>query len=741
MGRLGLVIIRAVLGGANLRAAGLAADSLSVKGSDRNVMLNAESATAPRVLNIGLPESTSGAVVFVDGMKAAQGLPRSYFHWAGGNAYKKTATISLMESVIRTGEISAPVDSWTKLGGDSHEGAFSARSSSNGLIRLDLWEGGPIKGDAGWYYSVGAYVNYDPTNVNSPSCPYVDRKQIYQFAVSRKWRSSEFSFLYRFSWCGDHMSGIFNTTPFTYNGDGSVTIFKGFRMGYDCYFPADDKVDYMDLVSGKTASTEVNRMNDRRFHDISALWKTHTEKGWDLRASWHLLLMPRYRQANGSLNGTDLVTEARGFTYPDGKAYSGYVQNRLIKMEDMSTYDVELLLEAEKQFAGNRLHTGISSIYADQYEAASSLVMAHTVEANPERLYLNGRNSWNYNRNALYFDAHKFGFAAFVFDDWSIASRLHLLSGLRFRPVFNNVHTLARLNGEEKNRRVEGFNMADPSLAEMHSIHLDGIDYAVSESLNWGFGKGFNAVAEGFYSITNKSTTYFRNSTIPSTKAIGNALVRGGLMYANSWLDVTGALSYITSWNNANIQTVTKQIGGVSETIPWTAQYGIGTKGITLDGNVFSGGFRCHVLFTWQDPRYHNYTNDFVFSDGSHQLIDYTDKFVTGISRIMIEFDPSYKWRNLRAWGSARYYSRQYASRTNYAYFDGRIETFAGADWYWRERLTLSLSLVNLLNQGGVKGSVDIADTIDDPSALEGYVMAGTFIRPFSVELSVSYKF
>ena len=46
-----------------------------------------------------------------------------------------------------------------------------------------------------------------------------------------------------------------------------------------------------------------------------------------------------------------------------------------------------------------------------------------------------------------------------------------------------------------------------------------------------------------------------------------------------------------------------------------------------------------------------------------------------------------------------------------------------------------------LLMQSGAKGSIDIADTIDDPSVLDGYVMAGSYIRPFTVDLSYTYSF
>lgn len=121
--------------------------------------------------------------------------------------------------------------------------------------------------------------------------------------------------------------------------------------------------------------------------------------------------------------------------------------------------------------------------------------------------------------------------------------------------------------------------------------------------------------------------------------------------------------------------------------------------------------------------------------------MDYTGNTVTGISKLMIEFDPSYRWKSIRAWASIRYDSRQYVSRTNLAYFNGHFETFAGADWDINKHHRLSLSLVNLLMQSGAKGSIDIADTIEDPSALKGYVMAGSYIRPFTADLSYAYRF
>ena len=602
-----LCVIPALLCVFALQANARMQDSTAVRQSERNVMLNAEAASVPRELNIGLPQSGHGAVVFIDGMKAAPaGIPRSHYHWAGGNSYYKAGNYSLMESVIRTGEISSPVNSRTKMGGDSLEGVVTAQTSTNGLIRFDGWLGGPVKKLPGWHFSLGAYVNYDPTSVNSQSCAFVDRKQIYHLNLSRRWKKAELDLMYRFSWCGDQVDGLYSSTPFTYNGDGSITVFQGFRMGYDRYFPADDKVCYMDLETGGMVQTTVAKNNNRRLHDFSLLWNMPSVNGWDFKVSGHLLYMPLCLQSKGSLAGTDLVTADKGYTLPDGTAYAGYVQNRVMQADNFYTLDTELLLEAERQLGTHRLSVGTSLVYADIKEAISTYVLAHTAQANPERICLNGKREWNYNRNALYFKAGRFWTATYIFDKWQPLPALCLLTGVRLKPVFNDIISANCLDGESKNRRVEGFNLADPDLADPHRLNYNKFDYAVSESVNWSFAKGFNAVAEGFYSITNKTPSYFKNTRLPSLSAIGNAQARAGIVYANTWMDLSGVLSYITSWNNASSITVTKQVGGISESIPWMAQYGIGTLGVTVDGNITLGGFKCHVLFTWQDPRYHN---------------------------------------------------------------------------------------------------------------------------------------
>ena len=719
-------------------------DTLAVveKKSERNMMLNAESATVPREINIGLPEGGSGAIVYVDGAKHAHGLPRSQFHWSGGNAYQPQGTIGLMEAVITSGEIGVLVDSKTRMGTDEFTGAFTVGTSTNGLIRFDGAVSGAVKGAKGWYYSLGAYVNNDPTNVNAPGRPFIDQKQIYHAAVSRRWENTTLNALYRFSYCRDNLDNGYGFAPFVYKGDGTVAAYDGFRIGRDCYMPEDDAVSYMDIRDGRTRYGSLSNMDERFLHDVSLMLDHDHRSGWKLGANLHVMYMQPSRYVKMGLAGIDRVTSENGFFNADGTPFSGYMQNRLITVEDQSELDVNLILSADRRFnSRHKLRLGMELVYADQLNYASTFYMAHTVGADPLRVYKGEKATWGMNTSGLFFDAYRLYAPIYAIHDWNPAPRLLVRTGARVRPLYQNVITAARLEGDVLNSRVDGFNIADRSLCDPHTLSIPAVDYAFTEHINYRIAGRLFFMAEGFYSMTTKSASYYKNATIPSTSPIGHALGRGGFTYDNRWMDLTALVSYITSWNNAKVMTVTKQIAGVSETIPWTAQYGIGTLGFTLDGNMHFGGFNLHFLGTWQDPRYKNYKNEFVFSDGTSEIIDYTGNHVTGISQLMLEFDPSYTWKNVRVWASARYYSRQYVSRTNLAYFAGHWETFAGLDLNLMKQLKLSVNLVNVLAQNGAKGSIDVADTITDASLLNDYVMSGSYIRPFCIDFLLTYRF
>ena len=128
-------------------------DGRKGKTDDTETLQNASSASVPREIPIGLPESGTGSSIVEDGLILTHAVVRDYFHWAGGNSYGSIRMMGLTESIIQTGEIAMSVDSRTRLGEDSFRGLASFQTSSNGLIRFDGNISGPLRAEKGLYYS------------------------------------------------------------------------------------------------------------------------------------------------------------------------------------------------------------------------------------------------------------------------------------------------------------------------------------------------------------------------------------------------------------------------------------------------------------------------------------------------------------------------------------------------------------------------------------------------------------
>lgn len=712
------------------------------KEGDRGVMLNADNASVPRDISIGLPTSDSGAVICEDGVRHTYSFVAGRYHWAGGNAYSSSGLRSLAESIIKTGDIGIVLDSYTKTGGDRLEGCVSFKTSTFGQINFDGAVSGPLK--KGWYYSLGAFVNLDPTSVNAPGRTFVDNRQIFKAGLTKRWRDAELNIFYKFSMSRDNLGG-YSEAPFIYNGDGSVSAIPGYRIGRSCYFPADDHISYMDLTTGKTLTGNIGKMDGRQIHDITVKGRYDSPSGWLFKGTLHGCIAPKNNSAKSVISGIDssvdgLLSNGKTVTLPDGTPYSGNIQNRVVNIIDSKSLDIIALLEAGKKFGKHELDLGLELATINQYEKTATTMMAHTVSADPVRLYLDGKETWGHNMSSLFVDGHRYTATVYGFHHWNITDRLFVKTGLRARALNQSCDGASNLDGNTFNTKTDGFFLEN-GVARISNVTLNKVEGSATLYGTYRLAKGLFLMGEGFYGLTNKFMSYFKATKVPALKAIGNAMGRGGLMYQNKWMDVTAMVSYITCWNCAATVSVTQQINGQSETQNHTAQYGIGNLGFNLDGNLHWGGFNLHLMCTAQNPKYKNYDNTFTFSDGSSKTISYTGKFVTGISRVELEIDPSYTYKSWRFWLSARYFSRQYASRTNLAYFNGRWETFGGVDVRIIPGLKLSLNVVNWLFQTGPKGSIDSVDTISDPSDLNGILMSGKYMRPFEVDLSVTYRF
>ena len=720
------------------------ADSVSVatpKDDSRNVMLDASASAKPRDIPIGLPGEAGGTMIMEDGIPVATTWSPlyPYVHWAGGSSYSDTGLMGIEETVLRSGVLGFSVNSHTALGTDELHGKLTAKTDNDGLILLD----GNINGALakGWYFTAGVYSNLDPTSVHPKHVTFVNNTQIYKAGLTHRWKQSEASLLYKLTVNRDGLFGC-DRGPFIYNGDGSISKLNGFRLGRDSYMPSDVSFSYMDLESGQLHETDVNDQNRRIIHDLTLMMNNQLNAKWSLDNRIHLSGTKDMAMIGFSETGIDEVANglnAKGnhITTTDGKDYTGLMQQRLLFAQHFDFLDAQLQSEFVNKTRHATTHLGVSYWFTYQYAKAENVTIAQTVEDNPLRLLFDGQREWGYNSSANYGRGREHFLSIYAIDDRHVTSKLSLFYGLRAELFHCDYDIAVNEEGQTNNTRHNGFYVNDGTVTvsnlkrtKMNIIGVARANYQLAPRLFF--------TGEYIYCNQQRRFDQYRFETLPSEKPYVKQLLRGGISYENKWLHSSAMISFINSRNIGSTQYFTKQIGGVSETQGKNTTYNIGTLGITADATATFGNFSMHVLATFQRPTYRNFTVPLTFSDGSTEVLDYNGNYVTGMSKVLLELDPSYKIRNWRLWLSGRFYSRQYASLVNNVYFNGHWETFAGVDWTANKHLSLQLTITNLLSQSGANGSISAANTITDITQLQGYRTAGTFIRPFTVSLSAT---
>ena len=248
------------------------------------------------------------------------------------------------------------------------------------------------------------------------------------------------------------------------------------------------------------------------------------------------------------------------------------------------------------------------------------------------------------------------------------------------------------------------------------------------------------------YITQRPNLTNFAPAEMPNVDKITVPLGRAGLYYNTDWLSLTSLFSYIAKTNNnstLNLINPNDPTGKDIKAAPLS--YDIQTVGWTTDAVIKPfKGFDFHFLFTYQVPKYKKYETGVTFPDGSEAGINATGNIVAEIPKVLVELDPSYMvTKDLKVWASFRYFSKTYANINDAYYFNGRWETFGGVNWQVNKHLSLGGTIINFLNQTGAKGTIAGAELVEKENASDynGAWMAGSYIRPFTVEFSASIKF
>lgn len=174
-------------------------DKTAEEKTDRNVMLNATSATEPRQVAIGVPTSYTPV--------NENGLPAVFFfypnttgnHWRNDASLSHIGLLKVSEVALTTGDIGYGVNSFTELGGDKFKGKVNYKANHFGSQTFDMNLSGPMAKN--WYYTLGTYQNFDPGSFKLGFTSNNDRTQMYRAGLTHTFNDnkSKISVLYKYA--------------------------------------------------------------------------------------------------------------------------------------------------------------------------------------------------------------------------------------------------------------------------------------------------------------------------------------------------------------------------------------------------------------------------------------------------------------------------------------------------------------------------------------------------------------
>lgn len=441
--------------------------------------------------------------------------------------------------------------------------------------------------------------------------------------------------------------------------------------------------------------------------------------------------------------------------------YAGHMQSRMSCFNRGRIDETFLTSELKRKLSNMTWRVGIDQWHYHNNYASCTTMYDHTVQGTPELLYhpaalaekkyYGSTAYYNFNQNASeYYKGDENKLAVYATHDWDVTPKLNLYYGARLEWQRSKGENAAVRNADGKyvgrfaNYHL-GATAADGTVIAPADYSYDWLNQVYTAALTYKITHEFGLTGDFTYNTQRPAMSSFAPAELPNVGKIAIPLGRAGIYYNNKWLSLTSLFSYIAKSNNNSTLNLINP-NNPSDIKASALTYDIKTLGWTTDAVVKPfKGFEFHFLFTYQKPTYKKYETSVTFSDGTVSGINATGNIVTEIPKVLVELDPSYTFLGdaLRVWASFRYFSKTYANIKNAYYFNGRWETFGGVDWKVNRHVQLGCTVINFLNQTGAKGSIAGAELVDKEQAAQynGAWMAGSYIRPFTVEFAAKINF
>lgn len=712
------------------------------KKEERNVMLNASDANKPREIQIGLP--SEDVTVYENGLPAvySSAVHKLATHWRSDASLGEVGLLTPSESAIMTGNIAYSVNSFSKTGQKEFKGILNYRANHYGMQQFDLNVSGGI--GSRWLYTGSIYQNFDPGSFKIKFDEYADRTQLYHAGITRLLgRKGRISLFYKFAE-SRNAGNLVTGAPFIYVGDGSVRELPGFKLGNASYAPANGDMTYMDVMDGRLKNANLRDLNTNRSHEVSLLTGYTFDSGLKFSLNMKYMNAPKADYVDMGGSAISEAGESDGYLTPEGTPYKGLVDGRRSWFHFGKINEFLLTSELQNRYGRHHLRLGLNEWYYHLDYHSSSVQWTASVQEYPEILTAGDESRFRgFNElSPEYTKGYENKLALYLTDNWQLTNRLNLYYGARLEYY--------RMSADQVSHpRYSGFYIggkdAERQVIAPAKVTKNKLNYAATVRLNYTITGGFGLTADGTIATRFPRINEYAGTgpTEEQYKRVSIPLIRGGIFYTNKWLDLTSMVTYIAKSNNIDQQNLTKPNSTESKTT--LLIYNIQTIGWTTSAEVDPfKSFHLHALFTYQKPKYNNYSASVVFNDGTKGEINADGNVVTGISQILAEIDPSYYIvSGLRLWLSFRYFGKTYANLTNSLFFNGHWETFGGINWDVNKRLSLGCNVINFLNQKGAVGTISGAELLSKEEAgkFKNHYMSGSYLRPFTVEFTASLKF
>ncbi len=760
------------------------------EGGDRNVMMNAESSTSPRTINIGIP--ISGDIVIEE-----NDIPVVYYFyptiptyvWRNDQGMGSMGLSTFGETAIRTGKVGLAVESGVRHASNKFRGYAQIKVDNFGSSMYNVALTGPLGNKkSGWGYMLDFYQNNEHANgTNYKFYQFKDRTTMMKGAIEKKYKNGNIRLIYKYT---DSKMISTNYSPMIYEGDGKTKELDNFRIGRDAFIVGSGLVPYYDPNTGdpKQADLASDEFLRAQAHTIQLNGEHRFRSGfldkWRLNytasfmhdnapfaVNFPISLMAQMPDQQGSTiykyMGTDKVYDGSiawvmGQYIPNSN--NNYWAGRAELKRKVKNNDWRLGLNLQHY---HRHYKQYSAMYVTSVEPNPYILDAYThYEAAPGYFIdiktTNDVNGAMYARVGGGYGSQTSDYftkaALYVSDDIQITPRWSAGFGVRAELQDLNEHKLA--NGYTDVTTERGTSRVYQTWGEAEMINHDfgfNLNYSATVNTLYKVGRNWGLLADA--TILSWKDSYWdyecrdaNNNPAPNA----NGLVRqsdphtnrstvtnsGVGLYFNvgSYLQVVSKV-LLTTKNSIRYTdaTITNPANPNERTDCGPIFYDLKTLGWTTDvmANPFKG-FNLHFLMTLQNPQYKNF--DYTAYGVTYS---YTNNTITGLSKFLMEIDPSYTFAGgkVRTWVSLRYFGKQYGNPTNAFYYDGWWESFGGVDLNLSRSFSLKLQCVNIFNQAGVKGDVQGANQITDATPYYGRILMATGIRPRTFEATATFKF